>query len=180
MVVFKKKRRCRAKMLAKIRRVMAIEKQPEDFDQLNRLNWDRFGRVRVAKSGAVPGADTGLGLFATADFQRDDVITEYYGKKIDVDPREHASHQTHDAAIPYSSKLIRGCRRSRQAAKAGQLANDARHATKNNAQREMIGQKMYLVASKPILARQEIFISYGQQYWAMHDAIFPTKTSSAL
>ena len=64
------------------------------------LNWGQFGRVRVQPSSAVPGRDTGNGLFAVTDFQPGDVISEYGGIVTDYRTDIHLDIQTHDAALP--------------------------------------------------------------------------------
>jgi hypothetical protein len=64
------------------------------------LDWEQFGRVCIRPSVAVPGKDTGNGLFVVVDFEPGDVISEYGGIITDYRTDTHLELQTHDAALP--------------------------------------------------------------------------------
>jgi hypothetical protein len=64
-----------------IRRLSRHLLQPETLGEQDVFDWSSFGHVAIAPSGAIRGVDTGRGLFATSDFDKDAVITEYSGFK---------------------------------------------------------------------------------------------------
>jgi hypothetical protein len=97
--------------------------------------------VRIAPSGAVAGADTGHGVFATTDFQRNDVITEYAGVVMHAGTYSDPSDCMYDAAVisrdANEQLVIRGFRYTKDLRHVAQIANDARDA-RNNAMRMSI------------------------------------------
>ena len=149
--------------LARIRQSVVVLAEPDDADHSVQFSFKKLGSVSVGPSLATPGVDTGNGIFALRDFQQGDVITEYVGTTMPA-YTSHLNEQTHDASIPYSSKVIRGDRDTRCPEGVAQLSNDARDA-RNNGQLQLINNRLYLVATENIKKRDDIFHSYGNQFW---------------
>jgi hypothetical protein len=140
--------------------------------------------VRIAPSGAVAGADTGHGVFATTDFQRNDVITEYAGVVMHAGTYSDPSDCMYDAAVisrdANEQLVIRGFRYTKDLRHVAQIANDARDA-RNNAMRMSIANapfrginethgfhivRLFGVATRNIPEGDEIFMPYHHSYWA--------------
>lgn len=117
------------------------------------------------KKSNLPGA--GKGLFTKNFIAKGVVIIEYLGKISswkDADHRDGTNvyiyylskHHVIDA-FAYKKALAR-------------YANDAngfskKKDLKNNARYENEGLKAYIIASKDISPGEEIFVSYGKEYW---------------
>jgi hypothetical protein len=121
------------------------------------------------KKSTLPHA--GLGLFSNTHFNKGDFMDEYKGKKLFKEEAENLSNKTYvmevekdtcyiDAIDPHSCM----CR----------YANDLRpidrkkYAYKYNARfyHDEKQNKIVLFAWKPIYPGQEIFVSYGSNYWS--------------
>ena len=123
--------------------------QPETLGEQNVFDWSSFGHVAIAPSGAIPGVDTGRGLFATSDFDKDAVITEYSGVVM-LSGAGMEKDQTHDASVvSVNGKdplVLRGFREAKEfktfthqdkdiLVNVGQIANDARNRRGTNSVR---------------------------------------------
>jgi uncharacterized protein len=118
-----------------------------------------------AKTSGIPGA--GFGLFTDVFIPKGTRIIQYTGK---VTNWEDADHQ--EGLNPYiyfvsDDHVIDAARRKKSLAR---YANDARGMKKikglsNNAEYIEEGNKVYIEATKDIPAGEEIFVSYGKEYW---------------
>lgn len=119
----------------------------------------------VVKRSTIAGA--GRGLFAKTFIPKGSVITEYKGKITTWEEADHADGT--NLYIYYVSKNhVIDAKGNTEA--FAHFANDAKGATKmkgvvNNAEYRVSGKRVFVVAIKNIAAGEEIFISYGKQYW---------------
>ena len=117
------------------------------------------------QTSGIPEA--GLGLFTKVPISKGATIIEYTGK---ISSWEGADHQDGNNLYIYfinDNHVIDAAKRKRS---LGRYANDARGLKKikgfsNNAVFIEEGLKVYIVATKNIEADQEIFVSYGKEYW---------------
>lgn len=128
--------------------------------------------VKIAPS-KIPGA--GSGLFATRDFARGAKIAPLGGRKISQETFENMydfedeDGEKYDPTAPYAYSSSRPgkvndamCERS-----AGSYANDPRDERVN----ARIGKAGILKAIKAIAKGDEIYVSYGGDYWENQDQI---------
>lgn len=118
-----------------------------------------------AKASLIPGA--GFGLFTDTFIPKGTRIIQYTGK---VTNWEEADHQ--EGLNPYiyfvsDDHVIDAARRKKSLAR---YANDARglkkiKGLKNNSEYVEEGIKVYIEATRDISAGEEIFVSYGKEYW---------------
>ena len=127
--------------------------------------------LRVGRSGI---AAAGNGLFATRPFAANEWITWYEGEDVDRDVvMAMRANQTATHLITRGVRLdlIDGIRSSDAVLGSGaaSLANDARDDRYTNSKFVTDTPNVYLRATKPIAAGEEIFVSYGLDYWALHE-----------
>ena len=167
-----------------------LRKSVDPCTEYDYLDWSKFGKVNIATSGIV---NAGYGVFATVNYRKGDVITEYSGNVM----RQMSTHRSHDAHVKETNWKIRGYTyddlqdRNYQHISnyTGQLANDARNSEQNNAQRldiqkecvkvytdninqhhNNINSRMFLVATKNIRSDTEIYSAYSETFWDHHYA----------
>lgn len=117
----------------------------------------------VAESG-IPGA--GKGLFTNVPFSKGNYIVEYTGRRTTWEEVED-DYSNGYICCAGDDFVIDG---KWDLDALARYANDARglsrvKGTVNNARYVVDGNKVYLEATKPIAAGEEIFVSYGKQYW---------------
>lgn len=106
--------------------------------------WENFGKTEVKRS-LVPYIDAGKGVFATADVQKGQFLTEIAGHITEVNKDENLKSTTHDILLPntFSSGkkvrlVIKGnkCKSGRGSSKlpfkCGQMLNDGMSTKRNN------------------------------------------------
>lgn len=121
----------------------------------------------IVKKSQLPGA--GKGLFTTKDIKKDSKIIEYRGEIIDWKEYCKRVKEDKDGYLAYISR-----KKSIDAYNTPQYkaryANDAEglikiKRLKNNAEYQIIDDKVYIVATRDIKAGEEIFVSYSKEYW---------------
>jgi hypothetical protein len=130
--------------------------------------------LRVGPS-SLPSA--GAGLFATRDFEKGSPICKYTGRSILL--KDYIAHKR-DNKITYSFNEIRYAYYNRTAddqeyvliaatshSGIGRYINDPRKPSKTNCYSidGMTRYSVWIHASRPIAKGEEIFVSYGMQYW---------------
>ncbi|HNZ42142.1 MAG TPA: SET domain-containing protein [Bacteroidales bacterium] len=121
------------------------------------------------KPSQIPGS--GLGLWATKDFKKGDVIVKYDGDKISLKECERRN-QNQDGYGGYYLTLSKNRIIDAQYTlwAMGRYANDAAglnriKGLRNNAKYQLIKREAFIVASRNIKAGEEILVSYGRSYW---------------
>ena len=142
-------------------KLMAIEETKEE-------NWSNFGQVKKQIS-SIPNA--GFGVFASVDFEDNDIITEYIGKKITNEKVLELTYgnQFHYIAQLDSKTCIDGKRTVNNKTKLGSMINDIRIQTKTNCALFRIKSKLYIIATKKIKTNEEFFLNYGKKYWDYYE-----------
>jgi len=122
------------------------------------------------KRSQIPGA--GKGLYTDAPFKKDDYIIEYEGEQITWDEVMKRSENGRGgyAFFITNKKCIDAFNRPDALAR---FANDARGLTRtpglrNNALYAIKKGKPYIQATRNIKPGEEIFVSYGPDYWKEH------------
>jgi hypothetical protein len=119
-------------------------------------------------------AGGGMGLYAQKSFSRGSVVTDYGGSIVQSrDPNFGG-----DYVLQLSARKFLDARKSNSG--AGRFANDCRPANQragqcpgNNSQLESDPRNSHnadIIATSSIHKGQEVFTSYGAQYWRNHDA----------
>lgn len=133
-------------------------------------------KLRIRKS-LIPGA--GKGLFTTVDIKKGTRITEYKGKKcLWRDVKKTDGYNTYLMRISRTMaidgqpflKLL------------GRYANDAKGLVRipglrNNTEYAQYGMRVYLEATRPIAAGEEIFVDYGREFWQLQRKLMREKKS---
>lgn len=121
----------------------------------------------LVKKSQLPGA--GMGLFTTKDIKKGCKIIEYRGEIIDWKEYCKRVKEDKDGYLAYISrkKCIDAYNTPQYKAR---YANDAEGLIKNkkfknNAEYQIINDKVYIVATRDIRAGEEIFVSYSKEYW---------------
>ncbi|MEQ8302315.1 MAG: SET domain-containing protein [Cyclobacteriaceae bacterium] len=124
-------------------------------------------KLLVVKKSRLPGA--GLGLFTKAQILKGSRIVEYKGRL------QRWSEVKHEDG--YNGYILRVNHRLAINAKPfkkalGRFANDAtglsrKAILKNNAEYIVDGHKCFIDAMVDIPAGEEIFVSYGREYWSL-------------
>ena len=123
----------------------------------------------VAKS-QIKGA--GKGLFTAVDLYRDEFVSEYKGEVISEDEAESRAEKNKDKY--FISMLDGTILDSHNVDCFAKYANDANGMVKtgfrNNTQiaEDPEGNVCLVVTKKIIKAGEEIFCSYGKEYWKKH------------
>jgi len=124
----------------------------------------------------------GLGLFATRDIKYGEVVTAYFGFICQVTSRLSLEQQKYcidttfkgrnKSLVGFSEpKMLMLCRKKRPQLGFGlaQMANDALipciTGFSNNSVFQQRGNQIVLRAVRPIMCSEEIFTSYGADYW---------------
>lgn len=131
--------------------------------------------LRVKRS-RLPGA--GKGLFAQVDIAKGARIVEYKGKKRKwIDVKHEDGHNGYLMRVSRSI-VIDALPATRT---FGRYANDAKgfariEGLKNNAEYVSEGLRCFIEAKKNIRAGEEIFVSYGKEYWDLMRKIHKKKS----
>jgi len=114
------------------------------------------------KDSTIP--NSGKGLFTLVDIPKDTPIVEFTGKKISQKRADRLTGSKSEYLIELSDGSLLDVYESKSVAK---YANDAAFSGgKNNSEiQEFEGNKIWLVSTKKIKAGQEVFCSYGKEYW---------------
>jgi uncharacterized protein len=117
------------------------------------------------KTSILPGC--GKGLFTKIFIPKGIIITEYTGKITSFKDADHDEGNNQYLFYVSRNHVIdaRGHHES-----PGRFINDARGHKKivgltNNAKYITVGKRVFITAIKKILPNDEIFISYGKEYW---------------
>ena len=135
------------------------------------LNWDKLELGVLMKQSTIPEA--GRGVFATIDFQKDDVVTEYIGRIISVPTMRKLTEGRRCWYIAQiGGKLFIDGRRFRgpigaQLTQLGSMVNDSRGQVPWNVRLHACPRqkRLFLVAQRPIAPGDELFLNYGTRYW---------------
>lgn len=126
------------------------------------------------KKSAIPGA--GKGLFAKSLFKRGERIVEYTGEVITWAECRRRNEKLDGIGAYYFYISDRKCVDAQHCPDSlARYANDAAGIVRipgirNNARFEVHRGRPYIIASKNIKPGEEIFVSYGKEYWdAMRD-----------
>jgi SET domain-containing protein len=122
-----------------------------------------------AKKSRLRGV--GKGLFTTSAIRKGDVIVEYKGELMSWEKCEKRYGDNIDKAkylFFITNKKVVDAERTPEA--LARYANDANGLKKqkglnNNSEYDVIKGKPYIVATRNIKAREEIFVDYQQEYW---------------
>ena len=121
------------------------------------------------KESTLPNC--GKGLFTKVDIKKGSLIVEYKGEKITW-AEGLKRNENHAFQSPYLFYITaKNCIDAEYTLDAlARYANDAKGHTKvkgltNNAEYAVIKRVPYIMATKNIKAGEEIFVSYGDDYW---------------
>ena len=157
-----------------------VRREGEDPDPNSRRVWDTechvLGRGLAVARSRLPGA--GFGLFATQDFAKGVLVTEYVGEEL---TKEQAFALRDAGKDQYVRSLkngycIDGNKYPALGESCAQMANDGRDAALNNCifvatdNRDKLQEKprVYLKTLQHIRAGEELLASYGKRYWEFH------------
>ena len=126
------------------------------------------------RPSTIPNA--GDGLFALKDFKKGEFISDYIGEELTQQNKDNRYGNTQQDIAPYAIKVSKNkiidcaCTRS--------IGSYANHKKGNiNASISVYMGKAEIKASKNIKDGQEIFISYGRDYWNHQGAKHKTRKS---
>jgi SET domain-containing protein len=126
------------------------------------------------KKSKLPKA--GKGLYTDAAIAKDEIVCEYEGEKVTWKECLRRNEAMEGKGAYFFHINDRNCVDAQHTLWAlGRYANDAAGPSKvtglrNNAKYEVIKGKPYIKATRNIKAGDEIFVSYGKEYWeAMMD-----------
>jgi hypothetical protein len=112
------------------------EKQQHQTAKMRALNAARLGDgVYLAPSGALPGVDTGLGLFTSRAFKKNDYITEYDGEFINREASAKLKREglaSHVMSLGNSFMFLDGLRIPAMGRGGSSFANEAREGQTAN------------------------------------------------
>lgn len=123
--------------------------------------------------------NAGNGLFADRDFKKNELITEYDGPRIDkasADKLREKHMHTHIRVVNSQYEYIDGYKDVLVGKGGGSFANDATIQKQNNSIYfskfdELRGRgRVFLKATKDIKKGEEIYVSYGKDYWRSFEA----------
>ena len=131
-------------------------------------------RLAVADS-TLPGA--GQGLFTLSSVDTEEVLCKYSGTHISpsllplpsLHPRFDYVWANKDNSIIIDAYDLNSC--------YGRYANDALYEHLCNAVIEERDGDVYLVSTRPLLENEEIFVHYGEGYWADRFHLFSSSSS---
>lgn len=122
----------------------------------------------VVKKSQLP--KSGKGLYTKEDIKKGEFILEYKGEIIT--DKEATRRAAEDDCYGYmffiNKNLCIDAYHTPQ--HLARYANDAKGLArvenlKNNAEYEIVGKKCFIKATKSIKSGEEIFVSYGKEYW---------------
>ncbi len=117
----------------------------------------------------IPNA--GKGLFTDCDIKKGEIVTEYTGEKLTWAECEKRNNNQEGVNGYFFFVSKNNCIDAQNTPESlGRYANDAQGykrvpGLKNNAEYQIIKRKPYIVAKRNIKAGEEIFVSYGKEYW---------------
>ncbi len=182
------KRKAKLEAETKIRETVNVLRQPENSGEDEEYDWSKIGRVEVRQS-LIEGA--GNGVFATDNFEEDQIICEYVGKvRIQTDD---VKNQNYDLTIPGFNEVLTGISDKQKLSsmnQVGSLVNSAFDHTeykpnaryvalapkpklysakrfkqqKGTLQRKLV-PRMWVVSTKKIKSGEEIFTNYKWKEW---------------
>jgi len=119
----------------------------------------------VVKTSLIPQA--GQGLFTTTLIPKGTRVVEYKGRVTDW---KNVRSDNGDNGYIYFMKRTHVIDASRALSSLARFSNDARGLTRikgldNNAEYVEDGLRVYIVSKREIRAGEEIFVSYGPEYW---------------
>ncbi|MBY0432792.1 MAG: SET domain-containing protein-lysine N-methyltransferase [Cyclobacteriaceae bacterium] len=139
-----------------------------------------FEKYLLIKKSTLPGA--GLGLFAKKRFRKGDRIVEYKGRRLPW--REAKKEDGHNG---YLLRLNRTTAIDAQPYKKamGRYANDAAGLSRiagkrNNAEYLTYGDQCFIEATRTIRKGDEIFVSYGRDFWTLQRKLRRQKLKGTL
>ncbi len=121
----------------------------------------------IVKKSKLPGA--GKGLFTTKAIKKDSKIIEYRGEIIGYNEyRRRARNKVDQYLFFLRSDLCIDAMHTPQY--KARYANDAAgivrvKGLKNNSDYIIFGDRCYIVASRNIMAGEEVFVNYTKSYW---------------
>ena len=121
------------------------------------------------KKSKIPGA--GKGLFAKEMFKRNDKVIEYTGEIITWKECQKRNEALDGVGLYYFYVSDKKCIDAQNVPESlARYANDAAGFVRlpgfrNNARFEVIKSKPYIIASRNIKPGDEIYVSYGKEYW---------------
>lgn len=123
----------------------------------------------VIKKSKIPGA--GKGLFTTTPIKKGDIVIEYEGQKMTWKEclKKGEERGRYSSYVFYVTR--NNCVDPEDMLEAlGRYANDAKGRTKvkglkNNSEYQVIKGVPYIVATRNIPAKSEIYVDYGEDYW---------------
>jgi hypothetical protein len=128
-------------------------------------------KALFTKRSKIPGA--GLGLFTKIKIPKGACIVEYKGRLVRWTEIKHEDgHNGYILRVNRSWAID-----ARPYKKAfGRFANDARgmqrnDELKNNAEYLIEGHQCFIYATKEILPKSEVLVSYGSEYWKLAKSI---------
>lgn len=126
----------------------------------SRLTWPELG-VAVAQS-TIAGA--GNGLFATRDFAAGETLATYYGEVLSF--AKMALRENRDY-IMGGFGLNCFIDAAQQLDCPARYINDCFEPSKINARFLKVAseRRAYVIATRPLAAGEEVFASYGEEYW---------------
>lgn len=113
----------------------------------------------------------GKGLFTDSDIKKGEIVVEYTGEKLTWAECEKRNNEQEGVNGYFFFISKNNCIDAQNTPESlGRYANDAQGykrvpGLKNNAEYQIIKGKPYIVAKKNIKAGEEIFVSYGKEYW---------------
>ncbi len=121
----------------------------------------------IVKTSLLPNA--GKGLFTTKPIKKGTRVIEYKGEIIDWKEYERRVERDEDGYLFHitNKRCIDAFRTPQYKAR---YANDAAGLSrikdlKNNCKYEVIDNRCYIMATRDIMAGEEIFVSYTKEYW---------------
>ena len=113
--------------------------------------------------------DAGKGLFTDSDIEKGKIVCEYEGEKITWKEAERRNDLDKGGYVYYINE--KNCVDAWDYTKTfGRYANDAAGVSRirgirNNSTYDVVRGRVYIRATRNIRAGEEIFVSYGRQYW---------------
>ncbi|HWA35056.1 MAG TPA: SET domain-containing protein [Cyclobacteriaceae bacterium] len=140
--------------------------------RLRRVKQQPLKRIKkvLIKKSLLPGA--GKGLFAKTAFKKGDRITEYAGPlKKWKDVKDQDGYNAYLLRLNRTTAI--DARRSKS---PGRYANDAAGfvrvpGLRNNAEYLTYGNRCFIEATRKIKKGEEIFVSYGGEFWRLQKKI---------
>lgn len=126
------------------------------------------------KRSRLPNA--GKGLFTRVDFMKGDRIVEYAGRRRKwKDVKHQDGHNGYLLRLNRTTAIDARPKRSGK----GRYANDAMGLARvpglrNNAEYLIYGNRVFIEATRNIRKGEEIFVSYGKEFWTLQKRLQAT------